>query len=92
MEDIIIKNNLKLARISKDLTQDQLAYLVGVTRQTIGLIEKGRYNPTLKLCLIIAKVLEKRLDELFWLEWRRNLICGKKTFLVMSVLNIFTIV
>lgn len=68
MEDIIIKNNLKVARVTKNLTQDQLADLVGVTRQTIGLIEKGKYNPTLKLCLMIAKVLEKGLDELFWLE------------------------
>lgn len=67
MEDIIIKNKLKLARIEKNLTQEQLAELVGVTRQTIGLIEKGKYNPTLKLCLKIAKVLDKGLDDLFWI-------------------------
>ncbi|WP_341418551.1 helix-turn-helix transcriptional regulator [Caloranaerobacter ferrireducens] len=67
MKDIIIKNKLKLARIEKNLTQEQLAELVGVTRQTIGLIEKGKYNPTLKLCLKIAKVLDKGLDDLFWI-------------------------
>nr|WP_069649693.1 helix-turn-helix transcriptional regulator [Caloranaerobacter ferrireducens] len=62
-----MKNKLKLARIEKNLTQEQLAELVGVTRQTIGLIEKGKYNPTLKLCLKIAKVLDKGLDDLFWI-------------------------
>ena len=57
---------LKLARIEKNLTQQELAYLVGATRQTIGLIEKGDYNPTLKLCVNIAKVLDRTLDPLFW--------------------------
>jgi putative transcriptional regulator len=66
MEEIIIKNKLKLARVEKDLTQEQLADFVGVTRQTIGLIEAGKYNPSLKLCLAISKVLDKGLDELFW--------------------------
>ncbi len=68
MKDIVLKNRLKLARVEKDLTQQQLAALVGVTRQTIGLIEAGKYNPTLKLCLILAKVTEKSLDELFWMD------------------------
>ena len=48
------------------MTQQQLAQSVGVTRQTIGLIEKGEYNPSLQLCLAIAKELNKTLDELFW--------------------------
>ena len=60
------KNRVKLARIENDLTQAQLAERVGVTRQTIGLIERGRYNPSLKLCLAIAGTLNKTLDELFW--------------------------
>lgn len=59
---------LKLARIEKDLSQAQLAEAVGVTRQTIGLIEAGGYNPTLNLCIAICKTLEKTLDELFWEE------------------------
>ena len=67
MEEMIIKNKLKLARVEKDLTQEQLADLVGVTRQTIGLIEAGKYNPTLKLCLAMSRVLGKGLDELFWI-------------------------
>lgn len=59
---------MKIARIEKDLSQEQLAELLGVTRQTIGLIEAGSYNPTLKLCVAICKALDKTLDELFWPE------------------------
>lgn len=58
--------NLKLARIEKNLTQQELADIVGVTRQTIGLIEKGTYNPTLKLCINISRALDRTLDQLFW--------------------------
>lgn len=57
---------LKLARIEKNLTQQDLADRVDVTRQTIGLIEKGNYNPTLNLCINIAKALDRTLDQLFW--------------------------
>jgi putative transcriptional regulator len=57
---------LKLARIEKNLTQQELADMVDATRQTIGLIEKGDYNPTLKLCIKIAKALDRTLDPLFW--------------------------
>lgn len=59
---------LKAARVAKDLSQQALADLVGVSRQTINAIEKGDYNPTLKLCIAICKVLDKTLDELFWEE------------------------
>jgi len=59
---------LKAARIKKDLTQEELANKVGVTRQTIGLIENGKYNPTISLCLDICKMLDKTLDDLFWEE------------------------
>jgi putative transcriptional regulator len=72
MEEIIIKNKLKLSRVETDLTQEQLADLVGVTRQTIGLIEAGRYNPSLRLCLAMSKVLGKGLDELFWIGDENN--------------------
>ena len=64
-----LKNlKLKAARATKDLSQEQLAQLVGVTRQTIGMIEAGKYNPTLNLCIAICKALGKTLDELFWNE------------------------
>lgn len=59
---------LKSARAAKDLSQQALADLVGVSRQTINAIEKGDYNPTIKLCLAICRVLGKTLDELFWEE------------------------
>ena len=59
---------LKLARVEKGLSQQDLADMIGVTRQTIGLIEKGSYNPTLNLCIAIAKALGKTLNDLFWVE------------------------
>ena len=59
---------LKAARAAKDLSQEQLAQLVGVTRQTIGMIEAGNYNPPLNLCIAICKALDRTLDELFWEE------------------------
>lgn len=63
-----INMKLKLARVEKNLSQQELADLIDATRQTIGLIEKNKYNPTLKLCLKIAKALGKTLDQLFWEE------------------------
>lgn len=57
---------MKIARIECDLTQEQLAEKVGVTRQTIGLIEAGNYNPSISLCIEICKALNCSLDELFW--------------------------
>jgi len=68
MKDFPIGNRLKLARVESDLTQQGLADAVGVTRQTIGLIEAGEYNPTIKLCLLLAKATNKSLDDLFWIE------------------------
>ena len=59
---------LKSARALMDLSQEALAEKVGVSRQTINAIEKGDYNPTIKLCISICKVLNKTLDELFWKE------------------------
>ena len=62
--------NLKMnfARMEKDISQIELAKRVGVTRQTIGMIEAGDYNPTLKLCLAICWELGKTLDDIFWEE------------------------
>jgi putative transcriptional regulator len=68
MKDILIANRVKLARVEKGLTQQELSDLVGVIRQTIGLLEAGNYNPTMKLCLLISKATGKSLDELFWIE------------------------
>ena len=57
---------MKLARVEKGFSQQDLADHVEATRQTIGLIEKGKYNPTLKLCVKIAKTLNLTLNDLFW--------------------------
>ena len=57
---------LKSARAALDLSQQDLADKVGVSRQTINAIEKGDYNPTINLCRTICKVLGKTLDEIFW--------------------------
>ncbi len=57
---------MKIARMEVDMKQEDLAKAVGVTRQTIGLIESGEYNPTLNLCIAICRVLGKTLNDLFW--------------------------
>lgn len=59
---------LKSARAALDMTQQELADAVGVTRQTINAIELGGYNPTIRLCVAICKTLGKTLDDLFWKE------------------------
>ncbi len=59
---------LKSARAALDLSQQDLADRVGVTRQTINAIEKGDYNPTINLCKAICRTLGKTLDDLFWEE------------------------
>lgn len=57
---------LKAARAAVDLTQEELARKVNVTRQTINAIEKGDYNPSINLCIAICRVLQKTLNDLFW--------------------------
>lgn len=59
---------MKAARAALDMSQGDLAAATEVTRQTIGMIEAGDYNPSLKLCLAICRALGKTLDELFWEE------------------------
>lgn len=63
----VTKNlRMKMARVEHDMTQGDLAEKIGVSRQTIGLIEAGKYNPSLNLCIAICKTLDKTLDQLFW--------------------------
>ena len=57
---------LKSARALKDMSQDDLAKAVNVSRQTINAIEKGDYNPTINLCIAICKALGVTLNDLFW--------------------------
>ena len=65
-EELKLKNRLKEARQEKGLSQAQLAYLVGVSRNTISSIETGQFNPTAKLALILCIALEKKFEELFY--------------------------
>lgn len=71
-DDIQLKNRLKIARAEKNLSQEQLAVLAGVTRQTISSIETGQYCPTAKLALILSKVLNKKFEDLFYFEEVKN--------------------
>lgn len=68
MEFLILKNRLKEVRSSMNLSQQQLADEVGVSRNTIGSIERGEFNPTAKLALILCIALDKKFEELFYLE------------------------
>lgn len=67
-DKLVLKNKLKVARAEKNLTQQELAKLVGVSRQTISSIETGQFNPSAKLALIICIALEKKFEELFYFE------------------------
>ena len=67
MDDkLVLKNNLKEARIEKGLSQQQLADTVGVSRNTISSIETGQFNPTAKLALVLCIALDKKFEELFF--------------------------
>lgn len=67
MDDkLILKNNLKEARGEKGLSQQQLADMVGVSRNTISSIETGQFNPTAKLALVLCIALDKTFEELFF--------------------------
>lgn len=67
MDDkLILKNNLKVARNEKGLSQQQLAEMVGVSRNTISSIETGQFNPTAKLALVLCVALDKKFEELFF--------------------------
>ena len=65
-ENLILKNRLKVARAEKNLTQSDLAELVGVSRNTISSIETGQFCPTAKLALILCIALDKKFEELFY--------------------------
>ncbi len=65
-EELKLKNRLKEARAEVNLSQSQLAELVGVSRNTISSIETGQFNPTAKLALIICIALDKKFEDLFY--------------------------
>ncbi len=65
-EKLVLKNRLKEARTEKGLSQQQLADMVGVSRNTISSIETGQFNPTAKLALVLAIALDKKFEDLFY--------------------------
>jgi putative transcriptional regulator len=65
-EELVLKNRLKVARAEKNLSQGELAEMVGVSRQTISSIETGQFNPTAKLALILCIALDKKFEDLFY--------------------------
>jgi putative transcriptional regulator len=67
-EELILKNRLKETRNEKKLSQNQLAEMVGVSRNTISSIETGQFNPTAKLALILCVALDKKFEELFYFD------------------------
>ena len=67
-QNLVLKNRLKEARAEKNMSQSQLAELVGVSRNTISSIETGQFNPTAKLALILCIALDKTFEELFYFE------------------------
>lgn len=67
-ESLVLKNNLRKTRTEANLSQQQLADMVGVSRNTISSIETGQFNPTAKLALILCVALEKKFEDLFYFE------------------------
>lgn len=67
-DELILKNKLKISRVEKELSQQALADLVGVSRNTISSIETGQFNPTAKLALILCIALDKKFEELFYFD------------------------
>ena len=66
--ELVLKNNLKEARAKKQISQRELAEMVGVSRNTISSIETGQFNPTAKLALIICIALDKKFEEIFYFD------------------------
>lgn len=67
-DNLVLKNKLKVARAEKDLSQTDLAEMVGVSRNTISSIETGQFCPTAKLALILCIALDKKFEDLFYFE------------------------
>ena len=61
----MLKNNIPLLRFEKNMTQEDLANLIGIRRETIARLEKGLYNPSLKIAMDIAKVFDKKVEDIF---------------------------
>ncbi|MBE5803188.1 MAG: helix-turn-helix transcriptional regulator [Clostridiales bacterium] len=67
-DELILKNRIRVARAERNISQGELAKMVGVSRQTISSIETGAFNPTAKLALVLCIALEKKFEELFYFD------------------------
>lgn len=67
-DELVLKNRIRVARAERDISQGELAKMVGVSRQTISSIETGAFNPTAKLALILCIALEKKFEDLFYFD------------------------
>ncbi len=67
-DELVLKNRIRVARAERNISQGELAKMVGVSRQTISSIETGAFNPTAKLALILCIALEKKFEELFYFD------------------------
>ena len=67
-DELVLKNRIRVARAERNISQGELAKLVGVSHQTISSIETGTFNPTAKLALILCIALEKKFEELFYFD------------------------
>lgn len=67
-EELVLRNRLKIARVEKNMSQGELAKLIGVSRQTISSIETGQFNPTAKLALILCIALDKKFEDMFYFD------------------------
>ena len=72
MNSLELNNHLKESRIAKGLSQEELAKLIGTTRQTIISIEKKQFTPTTKLALLLSVALDCKVEDLFYLEWPKT--------------------
>lgn len=67
-DEMVLKNRIRVARAERNISQGELAKMVGVSRQTISSIETGAFNPTAKLALILCIALEKKFEDLFYFD------------------------
>ena len=89
-ENLILRNKLKLARVEKNLSQEELAKLVGVSRQTISSIETGQFCPTAKLALLLCIALDKKFEDIFYFE--QGMISMKKFLKIRNILILLIII
>lgn len=66
--ELVLKNRLKVARAERNLSQGELAKMVGISRQTVSSIENGQFNPTAKLALLLCIALDKKFEDLFYFD------------------------